>query len=344
MRTAEFVTPKHPDKMCDRISDGVLDWALRNDPNARVAIETMGGHGKVFIVGELTMKEIEKHDPNVVLAEIVEKVTGEKLEIEGRIVTQSEDIAKGVDTGGAGDQGIMQGYATRETANFMPIEYELARSLCKFLFEKFPVDGKTQVTVNEKEPSISSKYHGQASPVVLVASFQKVAGETLLEAMREWLRANDYLPGIADVQLYANPAGDWSIGGFEADTGLTGRKLAVDNYGPRYPLGGGAFSGKDATKVDRSAAYMARKIAVEFLENNENFDEAKVRLSYAIGIAEPVEKTMLARRHGADVWEAQDIGDYDLTPNGIIECLNLRAPIFQETAEWGHFGNGNIWK
>jgi S-adenosylmethionine synthetase len=313
-KTAESVSPKHPDKLCDQISDAILDAYLKLDPNARVAIETVGGHGEVFVVGEVTATHKVNIEP------IIERLAG-KVNIKHKIVHQSPEIAHGVDSGGAGDQGIMVGYATSETEELLPLEVVLARSLNKYLYEKWPFDGKTQVTLKDKKI------------VALVASFQHAKTSELETAIGEWLSDK---PQASKVNIYANPSGDWNQGGFEADSGLTGRKLVIDNYGPQIPIGGGAFSGKDATKVDRSAAYMARRIAVDYLHKHKA-REVFCYLAYAIGVAEPVEATVIV--DGA----AKTVEGYDLTPKGIIEQLDLRQPQYEITAQYGHFGNGFAW-
>lgn len=309
LRTAESVSPGHPDKMCDQISDAVLDAYLAQDPKSRVAVEAMGGHGKVFIVGEVTSAAKVEIEP------IVKRIAGD-VEVEIRLVEQSPEIANGVDVGGAGDQGIMVGYATSETPEMLPLEVVLSRRLNQYLYSKWPYDGKTQVTLCSQE--IQS----------VVASWQKVAKADLEAAVKQWLESQNYVAK----ELHINPAGDWQIGGFDADTGLTGRKLIVDNYGPRIPIGGGAFSGKDATKVDRSAAYMARKIAVDYLQKFQA-NEVLVRLAYAIGHNQPVEATAIV--DGV----AKEVEGYDLSPRGIIEFLDLRKPVFEATARYGHFGH-----
>ncbi len=316
-RTAESVSPKHPDKLCDQISDAILDAYLAADPTARVAAETCGGHGVVFVTGEITSSA-----PEVDVAGIVRRIAGKNLEVHTKIVKQSPEIAQGVDTGGAGDQGIMIGYACDETPELLPREVVLSRRLNQFIYEKFPYDGKTQITI-APDGSIDS----------VVASFQNAPHDELEKLVREFI-AERGLSG--KLELHINPAGDWSQGGFDADTGLTGRKLIVDNYGPRIAIGGGCYSGKDATKVDRSAAYMARKIAVDYLRER-GAHEVLVRLAYAIGYAEPLEKTVIIDG------EAEEIEGYDLTPQGIIEFLNLRRPIYEKTARWGHYGEGFDW-
>ena len=314
VRTAEVVTPKHPDKICDRISDAILDECLKQDPDTRAAIETMGGHGIITVTGELTTKAY------VDVQSIVKDVYGKDIGVQTNIVRQSPEIAKGVDTGGAGDQGIMIGYACNDNEQYVPQEYYLARKLAQYIYEKYPSDGKTQVTMN-------------GNSLKVVASFCCAPKEEL-EEMCEAFFSQYEMYRIED--LHCNPAGNWFIGGFDADAGLTGRKLAVDNYGPRVPIGGGAFSGKDASKVDRSAAYMARKIAVDILEE-ETANEVIVQLAYAIGYDKPIQASALVDGNH------QFVRSYDLTPKGIIDYLELKKPIFSKTAEWGHMGNNFKW-
>jgi S-adenosylmethionine synthetase len=316
-KTAESVSPKHPDKICDQISDAILDAHLREDPNARVAVDVAGGHGKVFVTGEVTSKA-----KNVDVLAIVKRLAGDVQVIE-HISKQSSEIAQGVDTGGAGDQGIMVGYATNETDELLPLEVVLSRSLNEYLYGFWPYDGKTQVTTYD------GKIH------TIVASFQNAQKSELLAAVKEWKRNQSIAPSYSrEVNYHINPAGDWHIGGFDADAGLTGRKLAVDNYGPFIPVGGGAFSGKDASKVDRSAAYMARKVAVDYLKQFQA-KEVYVTLAYAIGYDQPLQATAIV--DGIE----KKIEGYDLSPNGIIKALNLRRPIFERTARYGHFGLSN---
>ena len=315
-RTAESVSPKHPDKLCDQISDAILDAYLTKDPDARVAAEACGGHGVVFVTGEITSTA------NVDVPAIVKRIAGDDVEIHTKIVKQSPEIAQGVDTGGAGDQGIMIGYACDETPEMLPREVVLARRLNQFIFDKHPYDGKTQITI-APDGSIDS----------IVASFQNVPKDELEKLVNDFIKDND-LEG--KLELHINPAGDWNQGGFDADTGLTGRKLIVDNYGPRIAIGGGCYSGKDPSKVDRSAAYMARKIAVDYLRARKA-KEVLVRLAYAIGYSEPLEKTVIIDG------KPEEIDGYDLTPNGIIKFLDLKRPIYEETARWGHYGEGFDW-
>ena len=317
-KTAESVSPKHPDKLCDRISDAILDAYLAEDPNARVAAETCGGHGVVFVTGEITSTA-----DDVDIPAIVKRIAGENVEVHTKIVKQSPEIAQGVDTGGAGDQGIMIGYACDETPEMLPREVVLSRRLNQFIYEKYPFDGKTQVTI-APDGSIDS----------IVASFQNVSHDDLEKTVKDFIIENK-LEG--KLELHINPAGDWNQGGFDADTGLTGRKLIVDNYGPRVAIGGGCYSGKDPSKVDRSAAYMARRIAVDYLRKR-NAHEVLVRLAYAIGYAEPLEKTVIIDG------KPEEIEGYDLTPRGIIEYLDLKRPIYEKTAEYGHYGEGFDWE
>ena len=316
-RTAESVSPKHPDKLCDRISDAILDAYLSVDPNARVAAETCGGHGVVFVTGEITSTA-----DGIDIPAIVKRIAGENVEVHTKIVKQSPEIAQGVDTGGAGDQGIMIGYACDETPEMLPLEVVLSRRLNQFIYKDYPFDGKTQITI-APDGSIDS----------IVASFQNVSHDDLEKKVREFIKEKD-LKG--KLELHINPAGDWNQGGFDADTGLTGRKLIVDNYGPRVAIGGGCYSGKDPSKVDRSAAYMARRVAVDYLRKRQAH-EVLVRLAYAIGYAEPLEKTVIIDG------KPEEIEGYDLTPNGIIKFLNLRRPIYEKTAEYGHYGEGFDW-
>ena len=314
LKTAECVSPSHPDKLCDRISDAILDAYLTEDPTSRVAVETVGSHGRIFVTGEVTTnaKEID-------IPAIVSSIAGEGFALDIHIVAQSPEIAGGVDAGGAGDQGIMTGYATRETDTFMPKEYELARQLCQGVYAKYPYDGKTQVTI-DGEGKVSS----------VVCSFQNAPTTDLLPLVES------IIPGAKE--YHVNPAGDWNQGGFDADAGLTGRKIIVDNYGPEIAVGGGAFSGKDPSKVDRSAAYMARRVAVDYLEKYPDAQNVLVKLAYAIGHPEALMAVAIV--DGVP----EDVAGYDLTPKGIRSFLQLDSPIYADTASWGHFGRGFSWK
>jgi len=320
IRTAECVSPMHPDKMCDRISDTLLDIHLTHDPNSRVAIETCGGNGLVYVTGEVTSQY--KITDEEIIQVVKDITTDDSIEVIINLNTQSPEIAQGVDIGGAGDQGIMIGYACRDNEQFLPQEYYLSRELNKSVFDKYPYDGKTQVTMN-------------GNSLRVVCSFQNAPAEKLEKLVMEYF---EDFPQYHIEALHCNPAGDWNIGGFTADAGLTGRKLAVDNYGPRVPLGGGAFSGKDCTKVDRSAAYMARRIAVDILEQRPEVQEVTVQLAYAIGYNQPLQASALVDG------EHEFIKGYDLSPKGIIDFLDLRKPIFSNTAQFGHMGANFSWK
>tara|TARA_B100000508_G_scaffold82425_1_gene64016 strand:- start:1512 stop:2471 length:960 start_codon:yes stop_codon:yes gene_type:complete len=318
LKTAECVSPRHPDKICDRISDAILDAYLQEDPTSRVAVESVGSHGKIFVTGEVT-STAKKVD----IEKIVNEVAGEGYDISVHIVEQSPEIARGVDaqgeSTGAGDQGIMTGYATRETDTFMPREYELARDLCQKVYEKYPYDGKTQVTLDEVGAVTS-----------VVCSFQNAPTSELKPLVEK------VIPSAGEYHI--NPTGDWNQGGFDADAGLTGRKIIVDNYGPEIAVGGGAFSGKDPSKVDRSAAYMARRIAVDYLEKNPSAQTVLVKLAYAIGHPEALMSVAIV--DGVP----EEVEGYDLTPRGIRSFLQLDQPVYSKTAEWGHFGRGFSWK
>jgi S-adenosylmethionine synthetase len=370
--TVESVTSGHPDKVCDQISDAILDAYLKLDKKSRVAVETFGGHGKLVIGGEVTSKA------KVDYAKIAQKVYkdigyDEKLEISAHIVTQSPDIALGVDTGGAGDQGIMYGFATDETPEFLPKGVVLAHKLAKRLEEvrkfggqnirertlgsrgddgqrKFsaenfrgesenilPVipwlrpDGKTQVT-----------YTGGKLHTVLVSTQHKK--EISLEEIKKEITEKIIYPLLSaeerkNVKILINPTGKFITGGFEADTGLTGRKIMVDTYGGIIPHGGGCFSGKDSTKVDRSGAYMARFVAKNLVASGYG-KEILVSVAYAIGMAEPLMIEAINEK-GEDL-SGIVRKNFDFRPLAIIERLELRNPIFQQTATYGHFGKNNL--
>jgi S-adenosylmethionine synthetase len=287
---------------------------LTQDPHARVAIDVAGGHGTVFVTGEVTSQASD-----IDVAAIVRRIAGD-VEVIEHIFAQSTEIAQGIDTGGAGDQGIMVGYATSETEELLPLEVVLSRRLNQYIYEKWNYDGKTQITLQD------------GVIVSAVASFQNAPGPKLKERVESWLEQQDLAKVSDSVELHINPAGDWQQGGFDADAGLTGRKLIVDNYGPRVPIGGGAFSGKDPSKVDRSAAYAARRVAVDYLKK-EQAQEVHVYLAYAIGHDQPLEATVVI--DGRE----ERVEGYDLSPNGIITLLDLKRPVYEQTARWGHFGH-----
>jgi len=337
MKTAESVTEGHPDKVCDQVSDAILDEYLKRDPASRVAVETFGSHGMLVVGGEVTSGG--ELDVEGIVRNLYREIGyDESLDVFVNIERQSPDIAMGVDPGGAGDQGIMYGYATAETEAFMPqavvYAHELTRRLADLrrhdtAFSWLGPDGKAQVTMDR----------GRLKTVVVSAQH---APDIELDQIRMMLLESLLQPVFGDLdgaETLINPTGRFVIGGFASDTGLTGRKLMVDTYGGLIPHGGGAFSGKDATKVDRSAAYMAR-FAAKNLVANGYAKKCLVSVAYAIGRAEPV--MMTARTE-----DGRDLSPllkkyFDFRPKSIIERLGLRRPIFRETAAYGHFGRENF--
>jgi S-adenosylmethionine synthetase len=324
IKTAEFVSPRHPDKLCDLIADSLLDAYLSGDPRSRVAAEVMGGHGHITISGEVTSAA------SVDIPTVVRSVLGYDVAVHVNLVAQSPEIAQGVDAGGAGDQGIMIGYATRETPSFLPLEYVLARELCRKIYAEYPYDGKTQVTVDGDRVTC------------VVASFQNAPSAALEALVRASIVADEYL---------INSAGEWSLGGFDADSGISGRKIVIDNYGPEIGVGGGSFSGKDLTKVDRSGAYIARRIAVDYLARFSGAQAVRVKLAYAIGKAEPVMAVAeLSEGFGGGAGAVDSgavrvvpVEGYDLTPAGIATLLRFDSVRWADTAAWGHFGREFSW-
>ncbi len=322
-RTAEFVSPKHPDKICDQISDAILDAYLAKDEHARVAVDVMAAHGTMYVAGEVTSSA-----KSINVEKIARGYVGEDMKIIINIAKQSPEIARGVDVGGAGDQGIMVGYACAENDEYLPTEYVLARNLCQYIYCKHQFDGKTQITANI---TYCNGVFIKAAIKHVVISWQNVAKNELKQLLQKWLEAlPENIVADTDYSYSINPAGDWSIGGFDADSGLTGRKIVVDNYGPRVPVGGGAFSGKDPSKVDRSAAYMARKIAIDYLKKH-HANEVLVNISYALGRVEPVDAT--AYIDGLKC----DVKGYDLSPRAIIKQLRLDKIHYTKLAKWGHY-------
>jgi S-adenosylmethionine synthetase len=355
--TSESVTEGHPDKIADQVSDAILDACLEQDPYSRVAAETLTATGLVVIAGEITTKAYVEFQSLVrgVVASIgydnaLYGFDSNTCAVISTINKQSGDIAQGVDTGGAGDQGMMFGYASNETPELMPAPISLAHKLCRQLTAvrksgKLPYlrpDGKSQVTVEYDENGkparidavvISSQHSESVSNEELHADILKYVIQAVLPA--EWLDEH--------TKYHINPTGRFVIGGPMGDTGLTGRKIIVDTYGGAGRHGGGAFSGKDPTKVDRSAAYMARYIAKNIVAAGLA-DRAEVQLAYAIGVAEPVSVRVETFGTGK-VGEARLTElvrkNFSLTPKGIIESLNLRRPIYQKTAAYGHFGRND---
>ncbi len=334
--TVESVTSGHPDKICDQVSDAILDECLRQDPKSRVAIESFGAHGLFVIGGEVTTSA--KFDATKIAAKVYRDIGHrDKLKFVTNIIKQSPDIAMGVDTGGAGDQGIMYGYATDETPEYLPRAVALVHKLTYGLEElrrkkkiKWLLpDGKAQVTMQ----------NGKIKTVLVSAQHKKgVKLEQVRKEISEKL-IKKLVPGIKDSQILVNPTGRFEVGGFIADTGLTGRKIMVDSYGGLIPHGGGAFSGKDPTKVDRSGAYMSRFVAKNLVAKGKG-KSVLVSVAYAIGKADPL---MLDAKNekGEDLSEYVR-QNYDFRPLAIIEKLKLRTPIYSKTAAYGHFGKPGL--
>jgi len=351
--TSESVTEGHPDKLCDQISDAVLDAVLSADPMGRVACESMAKDQDVYVVGELTTKA--KLDIDPLVRDTIRKIgytqadagfTADTCRVTSNLTQQSPDIAMGVDIGGAGDQGLMFGYACDETKELMPFPIMMAHKLCQQLAEArrrgvldfLRPDGKSQVTV---------EYEG-SKPVrvdAVVVSTQH-AGSAKIETVREGVREciiKTVIPAHMldpNTKYHINPTGRFVTGGPVGDSGLTGRKIIVDTYGGSAHHGGGCFSGKDPTKVDRSAAYMARYIAKNIVAA-ALANCAEVQLAYAIGVEHPV--SIMVDTFGTgkvDNWalEALIRKHFELTPKGIIESLDLRRPVYKKTAAYGHFG------
>lgn len=361
--TSESVTEGHPDKVCDQISDAILDEVMAHDPNGRVACEVCCTTGMVIIMGEISTK------CHVDYAGVARKVlndigyNGQKSCFDGNSCAvlvsmdeQSQDIAMGTndDSGGAGDQGMMFGYACKETPDLMPLPiilahkmaFKLAEARKKGIIKEILPDGKTQVTVEYDEKGNPARI----DTVVVSTQHTEVAGHQYLEesiknnvidpALED---AKRYIPGldIDSYNLYINPTGRFVKGGPAADSGLTGRKIVVDTYGGYAAHGGGAFSGKDPTKVDRSAAYAARWVAKNIVAAGIA-DKCQIQLAYAIGVAEPV--SVRVDTFGTGRVEEDKIVDaiykvFDLTPKGIINRLGLRRPIYKSTSAYGHFGS-----
>ena len=341
--TVESVTSGHPDKICDQISDAVLDECLRQDPQSRVAMETFGGHGLVLLCGEVTTKARVRFE-DLALSVYREIGYEDKLKIVSNIVRQSPDIAQGVDVGGAGDQGIMYGYATDETSEFLPEGLVLVHKLAKGLetlrqngeISWLYPDGKSQVTIEGdkiKTVLVSCQHDEQVGQ----EEIKKTLTEKLIKPIIDDLSAGRQ--DISDVEILVNPTGRFVRGGFSADTGLTGRKLMVDTYGGLIPHGGGAFSGKDPSKVDRSAAYMCRFVAKNIVAEGLA-KKCLVSVSYAIGRAEPL-MVEIINEHGESL-RKEIKAKFDFQPLAIIERLNLRRPIYKQTAAYGHFGKAGL--
>jgi S-adenosylmethionine synthetase len=363
--TSESVTEGHPDKICDQISDAILDAILTEDPNARVACETSVTTGLVLVAGEITTTTYV--DVQKIVRQTVDEIgynrgkygfDAENLAVLVAIDPQSPDIAQGVNEGsgtdmhqGAGDQGIMFGYATNETEEYMPIAISYAHKLAKRLTDVrkdgtlgyLRPDGKTQVTF---------EFDDEDNPIrieAIVVSSQHsddVEYETLKEDIKK--EVIDYIiPSVfidENTKIFINPTGKFVIGGPHGDAGVTGRKIIVDTYGGMGRHGGGAFSGKDPSKVDRSAAYACRYVAKNLVAAGFA-DKCEIQLSYAIGISEPM--SIRVETFGTEKVSEETIvkavrENFDLTPKGIITTLNLKRPIYKQTAAYGHFGRTDI--
>ncbi|MBP5684159.1 MAG: methionine adenosyltransferase [Bacilli bacterium] len=352
--TCESVTEGHPDKVCDFISDSILDAYLKMDPKSRVAIECVAGKNNLFITGEVTSKG--EVDLSKVAREALKEIGYNKengLDIDNYniivdVSKQSSDISMGVDNFGAGDQGMMYGYATNETDELMPLSLVLAHKLTKRLTEcrKKKIldflrpDGKSQVSIEYLDNKI------RVDSVVVSSQHDDIDINIVREGIKK--EVIDYvIPKNlvdANTKFFINPTGRFVIGGPIGDSGLTGRKIIVDTYGGVAHHGGGAFSGKDPTKVDRSANYMCRFIAKNIVSNNLA-DKCEVMLSYAIGVKEPTSINI-------DTFNTSELSNdelieiikknFDLTPQGIIKTLDLLKPIYRKTTNYGHFGKENL--
>jgi S-adenosylmethionine synthetase len=358
--TSESVTEGHPDKVCDQISDAVLDEIMKKDPTGRVACETFITRGMVVVGGEITTRTFVDIDELVrnVIKDIgyTDNRYGfnyETCAVINVIGRQTQDIAQGVDIGGAGDQGLMVGYACDETKEYMPFPIMLAHKLTlrlaevrkKNILNYLGPDGKSQVTVEYKNGSPHRIETIVLSTQHLDTILDKT-GKKITKKAEQELIENVIMPVIDKnmidnkTKIFVNPTGKFVVGGPQSDTGVTGRKIIVDTYGGVAPHGGGAFSGKDPTKVDRSAAYLARYIAKNIVAS-EIAKRCTVQLAYAIGIAEPV--GIYVDTHGTGLIDDEHLvklvkENFDLTPRGIIRDLKLRRPIYKKTASYGHFG------
>lgn len=374
--TSESVTSGHPDKVCDQVADAILDELLKQDPDSRVACECCATSDFMLIMGEITTAA--KVDVEAVARKVVSDIgytedgigfSADKMNVLVKLNKQSTDIALGVDNSlevkssksdkdeydkiGAGDQGLMFGYACRETEEYMPLPIVLSHKMCKKLEEVrksgkldyLRPDGKGQVTVeyeNGKPKRIEA--------VVLSSQHNEtVSTEKLREELKKYV-IDEVMPSEFlddNTKYYINPTGRFEIGGPAGDSGLTGRKIIVDTYGGRCPHGGGSFSGKDCTKVDRSATYMARYICKNIVAAGIA-DQCQIQIAYAIGVAKPV--SVMINTYGTGKLSDSDIADivikeFDLRPRAIIEKLQLNKPVFYKTASYGHFGrNGFAWE
>ena len=360
--TSESVTEGHPDKIADQISDAVLDEVMRQDPKGRVACETLVTTGLAVVAGEITTSALVDYD--TLVRDTIRGVgydrakygfDAETCAVMCTVKRQSPDIAMGVDTGGAGDQGLMFGFACDETAELMPMPIQLAHRLTQRLSEVrksgkvdfLRPDGKSQVTIEYRD----GRPARVDCVVISTQHSEKVSNADLRDAITEHVIRPIIPPAMLDTRTkhHINPTGRFVIGGPMGDAGLTGRKIIVDTYGGYSRHGGGAFSGKDPSKVDRSACYMARYIAKNIVAAGLA-RKAEVQLAYAIGVAEPV--SVMVETFGTAAISEEKITAlvreyFSLTPKGIIEALDLRRPIYKDTAAYGHFGRsgpGFTWE
>lgn len=354
--TSESVGEGHPDKVCDLISDAILDACLKGDPNSRVACEVLATTNTVIVGGEITTNAIIDIDSIVrdTVKQIGYTIEGigfdaSTLTVTNLIDRQSADIALGVDRNGAGDQGMMFGYATKETPTLMPAPIYWAHELLK---QAALVRRKTSFLRPDAKGQISLAYrHGRPHHIdAVVLSHQhseEIAHEDLVTFLKEEIIIPTLEPsGLFDgnTKLYINPTGRFVIGGPAGDTGLTGRKIIVDTYGGIGHHGGGSFSGKDPSKVDRSGAYLARWIATNLVRSGL-CSTCEIQLSYAIGVAEPI--SIVVETFGTGVMSEAELiaiirNNFDLTPKGMIEALDLRTPIYTRTTNYGHFGKPDL--
>ena len=356
--TSESVTEGHPDKLCDLISDSILDAYLKKDKNVRAGIETVAGKNTIFVTGEITSKaeiDIEKVVRNTIKSVGYlgkQDIDYKTCNVIINISKQSEDIALGTndEIGGAGDQGMMFGFACNETKELMPLSISLAHALTKRLTEVrknkiitgLGPDGKAQVTVEYDDDKIK-----RIDTIVVSTEHKSTKKLAILkeEIIKEVI--NKVIPSKLidkNTKIFINPTGRFVIGGPLGDSGLTGRKIIVDTYGGHARHGGGAFSGKDPTKVDRSASYMARHIAKNIVANHYA-DKCEIQLSYAIGVKEPISVNI--NTYNTNKISEEEIlniilNKFDLTPQGIINYLDLRKPIYTKTTNYGHFGKENL--
>lgn len=333
----EIVFRGHPDKVCDQISDALLDAYLQGDKNSRCGIEVVGGKGKIFVTGEVSSKS--KVNVDSVVNETLQEIGyTNSYEIINNIGVQSSDIAMGVDTGGAGDQGMMFGYACRNTEELLPVAMIILQKFAKWydettrLDKRFLPDGKAQITgiydddfrlVAIKDFTVSymnTEVERNETDKIVKVCVNKICAEY----------------GISVQQFHINPTGKFLIGGFDGDAGLTGRKIVVDNYQSFANVGGGAFSGKDPSKVDRSGAYKARQIAKKYVRENSNITWCEVQLSYAIGISKPL--AIYIDTNNGNIEPPSSMYE-ECTPKNIIKDLKLLEVKYSDTAKFGHFGS-----